>query len=94
MPDERGNGGIKVMEHREPPRIASGDRPLEGATTHNDRGPFRLRRFDEAGEKRKIDYPRAGLIVLGALVLAAGFFWAPTCISRLAGGSAAIRSTV
>jgi hypothetical protein len=75
MPDDRGNGGIKVMEHREPPRIASGDRPLEGATTHNDRGPFRLRRFDEAGEKRKIDYPRAGLIVLGALVLAAGFLW-------------------
>jgi hypothetical protein len=76
MPDDRGNGGIKVMEHREPPRIASGDHPLEGATTHHDRGPFRLRRFDEAGKKRTIDYPRAGLIVFGALVLAAGLFWA------------------
>jgi hypothetical protein len=76
MPDDRGNGGIKVMEHREPPRIASGDRPLESAATHNDRGPFRLRRFDEAGKKRTIDYPRAGVIVLGALVLASGFFWA------------------
>ena len=42
MPDERGNGGIKVMEHREPPRIGPGDRPIDGSTTQQGAGPFRF----------------------------------------------------
>jgi hypothetical protein len=76
MPDDRANGGIKVMEHREPPRIGPGDRPIDGATTQPVGGAFRLRRFDQAGKSRKVDYPRIGLLICAGLALSAGLFWA------------------
>jgi hypothetical protein len=71
MPDGRTDGGIKVMEHREPPRADPNDRPFVGATEHPV-GRFRLRRFDEAGDRRKIDYHRAGMFVLAGLALVTG----------------------
>jgi hypothetical protein len=64
------------MEHREPPRVGPGDLPGDGATTQHAAGPFRLRRFDEAANRRKIDYVRLGLFIGAGLALATGAFWA------------------
>jgi hypothetical protein len=74
MPDGRADGGIKVTEHREPPRPVSSDRPFDGAADHPGKR-FRLRRFDEAGNHRKIDYQRAGMLVLAGLAVLAGLLY-------------------
>ena len=56
---ERDDGGIQVMEHREPPRIAAGDRRFDGAI-EEPASSFRLRAFDPFSDRRHIDLVRAG----------------------------------
>jgi hypothetical protein len=58
------------MEHRELPRIAAGDRRFDGVTA-DPGGRFRLRAFDPATNRRRIDPARATLIVLTAGALTA-----------------------
>jgi hypothetical protein len=74
MPDGHADGGIKVMEHRQPPRIAPSDRQFEDSAQQTG-GRFRLRRFDEDGNHRKIDYRRAGVLVGVGLAVASGFLY-------------------
>jgi len=62
------------MEHREPPRIASGDRRFEGAIEEPG-GGFRLRRFDPARDRRQLDFGRAGLLTLAAIAVLAGVIY-------------------
>jgi hypothetical protein len=58
-----------VMEHREAPRVGSDDRPFDGGPAPA-LGAFRLRRFDAEGNRRKVDFPRAGLLAVAGLALA------------------------
>jgi hypothetical protein len=76
MPDDRGNGGIKVMDHREPPRITSGDRSIEGTATHQANGPLRSHRVDASTKLRKFDISRGLFAVVASLVIIASLFWA------------------
>jgi hypothetical protein len=71
MPDARAEEGIQVMEHREPPRIALGDRRLEGAI--DDQGTrLRLRPLDPFHDRRRRDLARPIILtVAGSAVLAA-----------------------
>ncbi len=62
------------MEHREPPRIAPIERQFDGAADQA-AGRFRLRRYDEEGNHRKIGYRRAGVLVVVGLAVAAGLFY-------------------
>jgi hypothetical protein len=74
MPVRRTAGGIMVMEHREPPRIATSGQQFDDAAERAG-GRFRLRRFDEEGNHRKIDYRRAGLLISVGLALVAGMLY-------------------
>jgi hypothetical protein len=67
-------GGIQVMEHREPPRIAAGDRRFDGAIEEPASG-FRLRAFDPFRDRRRIDLLRAGVMIAAALALTAILFY-------------------
>ncbi len=62
------------MEHREPPRIAPSERQFDGAAEATG-GRFRLRRFDQEGNHRTIDYRRLGLLVTVGLALAVGLLY-------------------
>jgi hypothetical protein len=70
MHADRTDGGIQVMEHREPPRIAASDRRFDGAI-ENPASRFRLRAFDPSGSRPRIDAFRLGLASLAALAVAA-----------------------
>ena len=71
---DRDDGGIQVMEHREPPRIPLGDRRFDGAIEESKSG-FRLRTFDPFRDRRRIDLLRAGLIALAAIAVVALLFY-------------------
>jgi hypothetical protein len=68
------DGGIQVMEHREPPRIAAGDRRFDGEIEEPAR-PFRLRAFDPFSDRRHIDLFRAGVMAAAALAIMALLFY-------------------
>jgi len=74
MRDDRADGGIQVMEHREPPRIAAGDRRFDGAIEEPG-GRFRLRRFDPDRSRHQPDLGRAGLLTLAAVAVLAGLIY-------------------
>ena len=74
MLDGRADGGIKVMEHREPPRIAESDQEFD-ATAQQPGGRFRLRRFNEGSTSRKIEYRRASLLAIMGLALMVGLLY-------------------
>jgi hypothetical protein len=67
---DRDDGGIQVMEHREPPRIAAGDRRFDGSI-ENSAGRFRLRAFDPFRSRPPVNAVRLGLVTLAALGIAA-----------------------
>src|ERR1017187_1072136 len=71
---DRDDGGIQVMEHREPPRIAAGDRRFDGAAEEPG-GRFRLRTFDPASNQRRIDPLRAALLSVTAVAITAALFY-------------------
>lgn len=56
------------MEHREPPRIITGERRLDGALEGPD-GLFPLRRFPFGGKQRQIHLGRAGLLTFVAVAV-------------------------
>jgi hypothetical protein len=68
------DGGIQVMEHREPPRIAAGDRRFDGAV-EEPASSFRLRAFDPSSDRRRIDLLRAALMAAAALAIMALLFY-------------------
>jgi len=70
------------MEHREPPRVAPGDRRFDGAIEEPG-GPFRLRPFDPARDRRQLDFGRAGLL-LAAFAGLAGLIYLATHLTRAA----------
>ncbi|MFI5461234.1 MAG: hypothetical protein ACHRXM_38000 [Isosphaerales bacterium] len=73
------------MEHREPPRIASGDRRFDGAIEEPG-GGFRLRRFDPSRDRRQLDFRRAGLLTLAAIAVLAGVIYVALRATRAAVG--------
>jgi hypothetical protein len=73
------------MEHRQPPRMAPTDQPFDNAAQQAG-GRFRLRRFDEEGNRRKIDYQRAGVMVVVGLAVAAGLLYLADRAGRAAFG--------
>jgi hypothetical protein len=74
MQGDPDDGGIQVMEHREPPRIAAGDRRFDGAIEEPPTS-FRLRAFDPFSDRRHIDLLRAGLMAAAALAITALVFY-------------------
>jgi hypothetical protein len=71
---DRDDGGIQVMEHREPPRIAAGDRRF-GGVTEEPGGRFRLRTFDPASNRRRIEPLRVALLSVSALAITAAIYY-------------------
>jgi len=71
------------MEHREPPRIAPGDRRFDGAIEELG-GRFGLRILDEARKRRSIDYRRLGLLFLAGLATVGGLFYLGSRATRAA----------
>jgi hypothetical protein len=67
-------GGIQVMEHREPPRVAMGDRRFDGAIEERARG-FRLRAFDPLGDRPRVGFLRAGVMIASAFAVTATLFY-------------------
>jgi hypothetical protein len=59
------------MEHREPPRIAPGDRRFDGAIGEPEAG-FRLRAFVPAQGRRHLGIGRAGLLAVFGIAMLAG----------------------
>jgi cell division septal protein FtsQ len=74
MPDNRAEEGIQVMEHREPPRFAAGDR-RSGEIVEDPDQIFRLRAFNPAGVGPRREWRRAGLLAFVGLALAVGFIY-------------------
>src|SRR5262245_13810983 len=74
MQDDRAEGGMQVMEHREPPRMAVGDSQLD--RTADELGGSRpLRLFSSSGDQRAHDVGRAVVLAIVGLVVAAGAFY-------------------
>jgi hypothetical protein len=73
------------MEHRELPRIASGDRPARGALQET-AGRFRLRRFDPDRDPRELDFGRAGLLTLVFVAGTAVLLYVAFTANRIAVG--------
>jgi hypothetical protein len=72
------------MDHREPPRMAVGDRRPDGAIEDSARR-FRLPPLGLDGGHRRLEHNRAGLLVVAALALFAGLIYV---------GSRGVRSAV
>jgi hypothetical protein len=75
---------VQVTEHREPPRIGSGDR-LFDASLEQPSGGFRLRPFIAARHTRQLDSVKVGMVLLATLAIAIAIFFL---------GSWAMRSTL
>jgi hypothetical protein len=74
MADDRAEGGTQVMEHREPPRIAVGERRFEAAI--QDSGArFPLRTLDPVRKGRQRELGRTGLLALAASAFLAAFIY-------------------
>jgi hypothetical protein len=71
------------MEHREPSVIAPGDRRFDEAV-EKPSGPFELRRFEPAPDRRHADFGRAGLLILFALAVVAGVMYLAIHLTRAA----------
>jgi hypothetical protein len=74
MANDRAERGIQVMEHREPPRIAIGDRRFE-ETQKASHVWFPLRRSDPAGSRRPREARRAALPAIVVSAVAAGLIY-------------------
>jgi hypothetical protein len=74
MRENRGDGGIQVMEHREPPQFATGDRRHDRAIDEPD-GQLGIRTFGIARNRRQIDFGRTALLVIAGLAIIAGVIY-------------------
>jgi len=73
------------MEHREPPRIVTGDRRLEGALEDTG-GRFPFRRFPLVRNQRQIHFGRALLFIVAALAVLIVLFYLGSQATRAAIG--------
>jgi hypothetical protein len=83
MQVDRDDGGIQVMEHREPPRIGAGDR-RPAAAVENATSDVRLRAFDPFRGRARVDPIRLAGTALVLLVVAAMLVYA---LSRATSGA-------